>query len=83
MTRAAMYAITLAFAGVASISLAHVPAQQPASGQSGSGQQAGSGSGQQPMPPGPNPNSQYRLGPDSLPQDGVPKGEIRGRISRS
>jgi len=26
----------------------------------------------------PNPNSQYRLGPDSLPQDGVPKGEIRG-----
>ena len=33
---------------------------------------------QSPMPPGPNPNSQYRLGPDSLPQDGVPKGEIRG-----
>jgi enterochelin esterase-like enzyme len=31
-----------------------------------------------PMPPGPDPNSQYRLGPDSLPQDGVPKGEIRG-----
>jgi enterochelin esterase family protein len=30
------------------------------------------------MPPGPNPNSQYRLGPDSMPQDGVPKGEIRG-----
>ncbi len=26
----------------------------------------------------PNPNSQYRLGPDSMPQDGVPKGEIRG-----
>jgi enterochelin esterase-like enzyme len=26
----------------------------------------------------PNPNSQYRLGPDSLPQDGVPKGEIKG-----
>lgn len=33
---------------------------------------------QPPMPPGPNPNSQYRLGPDSMPQDGVPKGEIRG-----
>ena len=33
---------------------------------------------QQPTPPGPNPNSQYRLGPDSLPQEGVPKGEIRG-----
>ncbi len=30
------------------------------------------------MPPGPNPNSQYRLGPDSMPQEGVPKGEIRG-----
>lgn len=29
-------------------------------------------------PPTPNPDSQYRLGPDSLPQDGVPKGEIRG-----
>src|SRR5579872_3926561 len=36
------------------------------------------GGGQQPMPPGPNPNSQYRLGPDSMPQEGVPKGEIRG-----
>ena len=44
------------------------------------GQPAGRGRGgfQQPMPPGPNPNSQYRLGPDSLPQEGVPKGEIRG-----
>jgi hypothetical protein len=30
------------------------------------------------QPQGPSPNSQYRLGPDSLPQDGVPKGEIRG-----
>lgn len=27
---------------------------------------------------GPHPDSQYRLGPDSMPQDGVPKGEIRG-----
>lgn len=26
----------------------------------------------------PNPDSQYRIGPDSLPQEGVPKGEIRG-----
>ncbi len=25
-----------------------------------------------------NPDSQYRLGPDSMPQEGVPKGEIRG-----
>jgi enterochelin esterase-like enzyme len=30
------------------------------------------------LPPGPNPNSQYRLGPDSLPQESVPKGDIRG-----
>lgn len=27
---------------------------------------------------GPGTDSQYRLGPDSLPQEGVPKGEIRG-----
>ncbi|QDU19963.1 alpha/beta hydrolase [Urbifossiella limnaea] len=32
----------------------------------------------QPPSPAPNPDSQYRLGPDSLPQDGVPRGEIRG-----
>src|ERR1700729_3415690 len=31
-----------------------------------------------PQPPGPSPNSQYRLGPDSMPQEGVPKGAIRG-----
>src|SRR5438477_9571710 len=35
-------------------------------------------SAQSPAPQVPNPNSQYRLGPDSLPQDGVPKGAIRG-----
>jgi hypothetical protein len=33
---------------------------------------------QAPQPQTPNPNSQYRLGPDSMPQEGVPKGEIRG-----
>lgn len=32
----------------------------------------------QPAVTAPSPNSQYRLGPDSLPQEGVPKGEIRG-----
>ena len=26
----------------------------------------------------PNPDAFYQIGPDSLPQDGVPKGEIRG-----
>jgi enterochelin esterase family protein len=35
-------------------------------------------SAQQSKPPGPNPDSQYHLGPDSMPQEGVPKGEIRG-----
>jgi hypothetical protein len=40
--------------------------------------QTTSGQAGQPMPPGPNPNSQYRLGPDSMAQDAVPKGNIRG-----
>ncbi|HWC97648.1 MAG TPA: alpha/beta hydrolase-fold protein, partial [Candidatus Sulfopaludibacter sp.] len=31
-----------------------------------------------PKKKGPDMNSQYRLGPDSMPQEGVPKGEIRG-----
>ena len=30
------------------------------------------------QPTKPNPDSQYHLGPDSLSQPGVPKGEIRG-----
>ncbi len=29
-------------------------------------------------PQGPNPDIYYKLGPDSLPMDGVPKGEIKG-----
>src|SRR3954470_12872484 len=34
---------------------------------------------QTPAPPaGPNTDTFYKLGPDSLPQDGVPKGEVRG-----
>ena len=33
---------------------------------------------QLPAPKGPDPTSQYRLGPDSMPQPGVPQGEIRG-----
>jgi enterochelin esterase family protein len=28
--------------------------------------------------PQPNPDQHYRLGPDSLPQEGVPKGDVRG-----
>ena len=62
--------------GVAVIALAQAPAQQtpPAAGAAPQGGRGGA----PPMPPGPNPNSQYRLGPDSMPQEGVPKGEIRG-----
>jgi enterochelin esterase family protein len=33
---------------------------------------------QTPAPPVPNTDAYYQLGPDSLPQDGVPKGEVRG-----
>ncbi len=36
------------------------------------------GIAQTPAPQTPNPNSQYRIGPDSMAQEGVPKGEIRG-----
>jgi enterochelin esterase-like enzyme len=57
------------------------PQQQPSSAAQAAQQGSGQGRGerfQPPMPPGPNPNSQYRLGPDSMPQEGVPKGGIRG-----
>jgi len=39
---------------------------------------AGAAIAQSPTPKPPDMNSQYRLGPDSMPQEGVPKGEIRG-----
>jgi len=78
VVKTATYVISLVFSGAAMMALSQAPAPQPAPGQSNQGQQAGRGGGQQPMPPGPNPNSQYRPGPDSMPQEGVPKGEIRG-----
>jgi enterochelin esterase-like enzyme len=78
MRRRSTYAISLVFAWAAAMVLAQSPAPQTAPGQQNPGQQGARRGGQQPMPPGPNPNSQYRLGPDSLPQEGVPKGEIRG-----
>src|SRR6266850_3274496 len=81
MRKAATYAITLVFAGAATVALAQIPAPQTAPSQTrqqGPQQQGASGSGQQPMQPDPNPNSQYRLGPDSMPQQDVPKGEIHG-----
>ena len=59
-------AISLAVCGVgvAVIALAQIPAPPKEKGG--------------PAPVAANPDSQYRLGPDSLPQDGVPKGEIKG-----
>src|SRR5215470_13338413 len=84
MRKTVTYVISVVFSGAAVMALAQVPAPHTAPGQSnqgqqvGQGQQAGRGGAQQPMPPGPNPNSQYRLGPDSMPQEGVPKGVIRG-----
>src|SRR5262245_35316635 len=76
MKKAMMCTIGLVLAGMATVSLAQVPAPQTTPGQSGTGQPRAGGQPQ--APPGPNPNYQYRLGPDSLPQEGVPKGEIRG-----
>src|SRR5262249_5257641 len=79
MRKTAMYFISLLFLGAVLMALAQNPPQQTPQGQSTPGQQAGRGGAQPaPTPPGPNPNSQYRLGPDSMPQEGVPKGEIRG-----
>src|SRR3954447_16359744 len=80
------FLITLALAGSAIIALAQTPpapaqatpGQQPPPGAGRGAGRGGRGGAPQPMPPGPNPNSQYRLGPDSMPQEGVPKGEIRG-----
>jgi enterochelin esterase-like enzyme len=62
-------AVVLAYLGAALIAL--TPALSSPSRQGRTGVRP-------PMPPGPNPDSQYRLGPDSLAQEGVPKGEIRG-----
>lgn len=72
MNKTTLLLTTIVLAGATVVALAQAPAATPAAG-GGRG-----GRGPQPMPPGPPPNSQYRLGPDSLPQDGVPKGEIRG-----
>src|SRR5262245_2262640 len=64
MRKAAMYVISLIFAGAVVIVLAQNPPQQTPPGQPAPGQQAGRGGGQPaPTPPGPPPNSQYRLGP--------------------
>src|ERR1017187_7765968 len=64
MTRAFSYLLAMTVFGAGAEALAQTPAknQRPA----------------QAMPPGPNPDGQYRLGPDSLSQEGVPKGEVKG-----
>jgi enterochelin esterase-like enzyme len=70
-TTASILAIAIACA----LAMAQAPSPQTAAPKG-----AGRGGPRvpEPMPPGPDPNSQYRLGPDSMPQEGVPKGEIRG-----
>lgn len=73
MIRSVAYAISIFLAGAFLTTLA----LKTSSGQTAQQPPARSGP-QQPMPPGPSPDSQYRLGPDSLPQEGVPRGEIRG-----
>ncbi|MDP9172088.1 MAG: alpha/beta hydrolase-fold protein, partial [Acidobacteriota bacterium] len=77
MKHTAAAVISLAIAGAAVVALGQAPAPPSVAGAVA----PGAGRGQRtapPMPPGPPPNSQYRLGPDSMPQEGVPKGEIRG-----
>jgi enterochelin esterase-like enzyme len=69
-TTVCLACLALALTGAALIALAQTPPPQAAAGRG-------------PRPPQfpagmPNPNSQYRLGPDSMPQEGVPKGEIKG-----
>jgi enterochelin esterase family protein len=80
MKKVTRYTIISIVAATALMALAQNPPQQTPSGQPNTAQSPTGSSNNQmpPMPPGPNPNSQYRLGPDSLPQEGVPKGEIRG-----
>jgi enterochelin esterase-like enzyme len=68
----------LAIAGAAAIAFAQAPAPAPSAAPAAPAAQAPPPRPPEVMPPGPDPNSQYRLGPDSFPQDGVPKGEVRG-----
>ncbi len=72
--------ITTAYGAVVMtvFTIASALAQNPAAAPAPAATPAPTAQPTQGMPPGPNPNSQYRLGPDSMPQEGVPKGEIRG-----
>ena len=62
------FVIAAAIAATALMAIAQSPAPQ-APAQKGPAA---------PAPKGPDANSQYRLGPDSMPQPGVPRGGIRG-----
>src|SRR3982751_911766 len=77
MKKLVTYLLAMILGGLATTTLV-----QLTRAQTGNTQQSGAPQPQAsptpPTPPGPNPNSEYRLGPDSLPQEGVPKGEIRG-----
>ena len=75
MRATVMYLLSLVFVGAAAIALARVPSPLIAAGQP---EQGANRASQLTTTPSPNPDSQYRLGPDSMPQEGVPKGEIRG-----
>lgn len=75
MRATVMYLLSIVFVAAAAIALARVPSPPIAAGQP---EQGANRAGQLTTTPGPDPDSQYRLGPDSLPQEGVPKGEIRG-----
>jgi enterochelin esterase-like enzyme len=73
------YAIAATFAGAAVLAIAQAPAQQTQTSPAPPAKQGGrGGQGQGKKGPGNEMNAYYKLGPDSLPQDGVPKGEIRG-----
>jgi enterochelin esterase-like enzyme len=62
MKKTEWFAVALAISGTAILTLSLAKSSDAKAGQQR----------------GPNPDSQYRLGPDSMAQEGVPKGEIRG-----
>ncbi len=78
MRQAVTYSFSFVFVGAVVIGFAQflTPTTTGQVGQA-SPQQPSTSAQSQPTP-SPNPDSQYRLGPDSMPQEGVPKGEIRG-----
>ena len=71
MTRRSARLLALLLASVPATARAQQPAPAPATPAPPAAAPA------QPAP-GANTDAHYRLGPDSLPQDGVPKGEVRG-----